>query len=408
MELKGKIVFEELIQNDHFIQSVSDMEASEEFLSNLIINCPEKKQEILLAVEFIRFNKIQQKNISPEYREKLLASTLEKLDNGKVTLPPKRKTLPLKVVSRIAAAAIILLSIGYWGYTEYNKDIYKDFKLAVSNNVAEEGNSKLITSDGSEYVLDDEQSEVVYEDNGEKILINTESGDKVIENTSKKIKLNQLVVPYGKRQKLLLSDGSSVILNSGSKLIYPAEFKGNERRVFLEGEGFFKVVKRDDKMPFLVETDNMDIKVLGTEFNVSAYSNDQEVSAILVNGRVEVAQKNKLLNNPEFFLTPGQGCFYSVNEESSLVKEVDTENYVAWMKGYLKFEDQTLENIVRKLKRYYNREIVIEDEQFANIIISGKFALSEDFNSVLYNLSKLLKTNITTDENDVVIINKKE
>ena len=86
---------------------------------------------------------------------------------------------------------------------------------------------------------------------------------------------------------------------------------------------------------------------------------------------------------------------------------MDTENYVAWMKGYLKFEDQTLKNIVRKLKRYYNREIVIEDEQFANIVISGKFALSEDFDSVLYNLGKLLKTNITTDENDVVIINKK-
>lgn len=407
MKLKGKIVFEELIQNDYFIQNISDVQTSGEFLSDLIHNYPEEKQEILLAVEFIRFNKIQQKNISPEYRDKLLASTLIKLDKSKVSSPKKHRVLPLKVVYRIAAAAIILLSIGYWGYTEYNKDIFEDFKQAVNNNVAEEGNSKLITSDGSEYVLDDEQSEVVYEDNGEKILINTERGDKVIENTSKRIKLNQLVVPYGKRQKLLLSDGSSVVLNSGSKLIYPAEFKGNERRVFLEGEGFFKVVKRDDKMPFLVETDNIDIRVLGTEFNVSAYTNDKEVSAILVNGKVEVAQKNKLLNNPEFVLLPGQGCFYSVNEESSLVKEVDTENYVAWMKGYLKFEDQTLENIVRKLKRYYNREIVIEDEQFANIVISGKFALSEDFGSVLYNLGKLLKTNITTDENDVVIINKK-
>ena len=406
MKLEGKIVFEKLIQNDYFIQNVSDLQTSGEFLSDLIRNYPEEKREILLAVEFIRYNKIQQKNISPEYRDKLLASTLIKLDN-KIFTPKKHKTLPLKVLYKVAAAVIILLSIGYWSYTEYNKDIFEDFKLAVNNDVAEEGNSKLITSDGSEYVLDDEQSEVQYEDNGKKILINTESGDKVIENTSKKMKLNQLVVPYGKRQKLLLSDGSSVILNSGSRLIYPAEFKGDERRVFLEGEGFFKVVKREDKMPFLVQTDNIDIKVLGTEFNVSAYSNDKEVSAILVNGKVEVSQKNKLLSNPEFVLSPGQGCFYSVNEESSLVKEVDTENYVAWMKGYLKFEDQTLENVVRKLKRYYNREIVIEDEQFANIIISGKFALSEDFNSVVYNLSKLLKTNITTDGNDVVIINQK-
>ncbi len=407
MRLEGKIVFEELIQDDQFVLDISDARTSGESISELISQHPEQKDVILLAVEFIRFNNSQQKNVSYQYREELLSSILKEINSSTVIPLKKRKLYRLNALSRIAAIAIILLSVGYWGYVEYNKDIFEDFKQTLSENYIEEGSSKLIMSDGSEYILDDEHSEVIYKDNGEKILINTEEGDKVLLNTSEKVKFNQLVVPFGKMQRLLLSDGSSVVINSGSKLIYPAEFSGNSRKVFLEGEAFFKVTKREDRMPFLVETENIDIKVLGTEFNVSAYASDKEISTILVTGKVEVSQKNRLLNNPEFVLSPGQGCFYSVNEESSLVKEVDTENYVAWMKGYLKFEDQTLENIVRKLKRYYNREIIIEDEQFANIIISGKFALSEDFNSVLYNLSKLLKTNITTDGNDVVIINQK-
>src|SRR5690606_15066526 len=118
---------------------------------------------------------------------------------------------------------------------------------------------------------------------------------------------NELVVPYGKRMKLILSDSSIVHINSGTRLKYPVKFlKNKDRKVFLEGEAFFEVSK-SKTASFIVNTDNIDIRVLGTRFNVSSYANDNSVYTVLVEGSVELNTTDSAKNDEKkYVLIPGQ------------------------------------------------------------------------------------------------------
>ncbi|MCF6332781.1 MAG: FecR domain-containing protein [Draconibacterium sp.] len=399
MEQKGKLEFESLIKDEQFVQEVLHSENPDKFINELIKNNSEKEEVILTAVEFLIYNQSNRKFIPNKESEQLLNSIIDKIHSQS---SGKNKKVSLKLFFRIAAVAIILISIGFFGYNNYQKnELEKYAHLAEVTG----GVSKIILSDGSQHILADNNSEIDYRNGGEKIIISNSNGKKILDNSIfDKSKLNQVIVPYGKRQELLLSDSTLVTLNSGSKLVFPAVFKGSSRRVFLIGEAFFKVKKRKDKKPFLVETENIDIKVLGTKFNVSAYDSEEEVSTVLIEGSVEVSQKNKLLNNAEYTLTPGQGCFYNTKKAVSVVSEVETDNYIAWLNGYLQFQDQTVNSIICKLRRHYNKSIIIENEQLSNDLISGKLILSEDFESVLINLSTLLKTRVSKDKKGVLII----
>jgi len=206
--------------------------------------------------------------------------------------------------------------------------------------------------------------------------------------------INQIVVPFGRRHSITLSDGTQIHLNSGSKLVFPAEFKGNTREVYLKGEGYFEVEKNPAK-PFIVKTDHLDIKVLGTVFNISAYGDDQTVSAVLVEGKVNVTQKNKLFRNVEYILQPGQGCFYSLTSDKSEVKKVNLADFILWKDGLYQFHNRPLKQIVEMVKKYYNISITIENEKIANTIISGKLVLSDDSNEVMDYLAKTLEAKYT-------------
>lgn len=175
-----------------------------------------------------------------------------------------------------------------------------------------------------------------------------------------KLVYNTLNIPHGKQFDLVLSDGTQVKLNSGSSIKYPVQFlPGNNRKVFLMGEAYFEVAK-DTEHPFIVNVDDMEVQVLGTQFNLSYYPEDGEITTVLVEGSVELYKDGANRDtNTTTLLRPGQRAEWRKSENKMSVHPVDTEIYTAWKEGYLLFKAATFSKIKTKLERHFN--ITIED-----------------------------------------------
>lgn len=170
---------------------------------------------------------------------------------------------------------------------------------------------------------------------------------------AQKLEYNILTVPYGKTFQLKLADGSHVVLNAGTKLKYPVSFLGENRTVFLNGEAYFEVAE-DSENPFIVSTDDMDIEVLGTQFNVTSYTDDQKTYAVLVEGKV--AARNNLAISETKILNPSELVYFE--GQALQTQKVNTTKYVAWVQGKLVFVDDSFSIIKNKLERKYNLSLI--------------------------------------------------
>lgn len=209
--------------------------------------------------------------------------------------------------------------------------------------------------------LEDGTTKIVNE--GQNIVINNTLGQKITEqkehvlvyasadSTITELRYNTLKVPYGKTFGLTLSDGSKITLNAGSELKYPVQFIANEknRTVYLNGEAYFEVTKNQEH-PFIVNTQDMDVKVLGTQFNVTSYTADDKTYTVLVEGKV--AAYNKLSRDDSKILDPNQRVFFEGHQLA--LETVNVEKYVAWVRGQLIFVDDPYIVIKNKLERKYN------------------------------------------------------
>ena len=189
-----------------------------------------------------------------------------------------------------------------------------------------------------------------------------------------KLVYNTLNIPFGRQFDLVLSDGTKVKLNSGSSIKYPVRFlKGQDRKVFLKGEAYFDVTT-DKAHPFIVNADEMNIRVLGTQFNLSFYPEDEDISTVLVEGAVVLYKEGADINtNTSSQLVPGQMAEWNKINNTMTVKEVDTNIYTAWKDGYLLFKASSFYSIRSKLERHFN--ITIEDRsgRLANQIYTATF-----------------------------------
>lgn len=161
-----------------------------------------------------------------------------------------------------------------------------------------------------------------------------------------------LIVPRGGEYSVLLSDGTHIILNSDSRLVFPDHFRGEIRRVELEGEAYFRVAR--GARPFIVHADEMDVRVYGTEFNLSVYPDGNYVHATLVEGSVGV----KIVGNQEqeFRISPGQQVLIDHSTGGISVNEIDTDLATAWIHGMFRFDNEQLGTILMKLARWYDFE----------------------------------------------------
>ena len=190
-----------------------------------------------------------------------------------------------------------------------------------------------------------------------------------------------LVVPKGKTYDIDLVDGTTVTLNADSKLIFPSKFTDNNRIVTLSGEAFFKVTK-DKKRPFIVKTNQGEVKVLGTDFNINSYK-DAGVDAIsLVEGKIQVSKEDEVLT-----LVPGQKALLRKNE-SIKVSTFDPEEVLAWKEGLFLFDDRSLAQVLTELEKWYSVEFKCSDTALQSIPIYIKIKRDRKLEDILMALEQ--------------------
>jgi len=192
---------------------------------------------------------------------------------------------------------------------------------------------------------------------------------------------------YGTQTKVELADGTTVFLNSGSKLRFPQTFENqNQRTVELDGEGYFSVTK-NEKLPFVVHTSRLNIKVLGTKFNVDAYADNQAVNIALVEGKVMLQDGSTQSGNDLLDLTPNQVATFNTTNNSLSKSDVkDLNKYTAWITGRIVFFGDPIHTVIKKLEKWYNVEIVLADKKLENYVFTGTF-IDESLEQVLNILS---------------------
>ncbi len=198
--------------------------------------------------------------------------------------------------------------------------------------------------------------------------------------------MQTVAVKQGMTTNFQLSDGTEVWLNSGSTLKFPMEFKGNSRKVTLNGEAYFEVEK-DVSKPFFVNTKNVSVKVLGTAFNVVSFADDVEAEVVLKEGKVRLMKNSGDAYMKIGDLLPGQRAVYNTVTGQNITQQVDPAKYLAWRNGELIFDNDPMTEVVKRLNRRYNVEIVISDTEIKSYSYRASFR-DESLEQVLELLKK--------------------
>ena len=287
----------------------------------------------------------------------------------------KSKTISLFNLRNIAAAAIVLAfsAAGYYYFIAKtpNKLVLAQQTVKSQNDIDPGTNKAILTlANGSKLILNNAKVGAVIKQNNISIK-KTADGQLVYEvaeaaNTKDKpVEYNTISTPRGGQYQVILPDGSKVWLNAASSLTYPTAFNGNERKVTLTGEAYFEVAKNAAK-PFKVNAGSLDVKVLGTHFNVMAYNDEDEIKTTLLEGSVQLTAANT-----SGILKPGQQGSLSKNGRIA-VTEANTEEAVAWKNGYFEFDRANIQTIMKQVSRWYDADITYEgaltDDEFVGKI----------------------------------------
>jgi len=280
----------------------------------------------------------------------------------------------------------------------YNMNTSVEVEQEEKNEITlqlENGDIKIITENGKTKVTDSKGS-IVGTQNGNQLVYDQEIEKDVLE-------YNTLTVPYGKRFEILLSDGTEVHLNAGTSLKYPIKFiEGENRQVFLQGEAYFSVTK-DANHPFIVNANKIDIRVLGTEFNVSSYPEDKHIHTVLTEGAVSIYNQGDSYN-PEtaVILKPGFIASWEKTNNQVTIEEADIEMHTAWMKGRLILKEVAFKDILKKLERQYDVVITNHNTSLDNRYFTARFDI-EDIHLVMKNLSQYASFSYEFNENQIFI-----
>lgn len=328
----------------------------------------EKKHIQELANKLIRFL---------SQRESSSSSTDENEVWSKIERQIKRSRVIYFYLPRIciAAASVCLLLVGGYNYIYQNDNTIENI-ASISGTFTDnmKNDEVLLVMSDKEKIQVKQGDTVTYAKNGS-VNINSKQIEAKASQTEK-IQYNQLLVPKGKHTQLLLSDGSSLHINSGTRVIYPRKFSSDKREIYVEGEIYIEV-KRDEKRPFFVKTSSFDVEVLGTAFNVSAYNENEKAEVVLVNGSVIVKDEKKQIVNlkPNELVPISKGSIGSKQQVNAL-------EYISWTHGILLLKDEELQTVLGKLQRYYGVEIVY-DASLKLLPLSGKLDLKENMEEIL-------------------------
>nr|WP_084407067.1 FecR family protein [Pedobacter panaciterrae] len=295
----------------------------------------------------------------------------------------KKKIRKYGFLKYAAVFALILSSIGFWLMYSKQQDKpemplavhkYKDDVLPGSNVAV------LVLSDGKKVSLD--SAEVVLQEKDGTKMSGRKGGLSYINGQSsgqEELLYNTLIVPKAGTYNLTLPDGTNVWLNAMSELRFPVKFGTKERKVELLGEAYFEVAK-NKKVPFKVLTRNQEIEVKGTHFNISSYADEEFDRTTLLEGAVKVS--DPAVPARSWLLKPGEEAKINKKNRHTVVGNANIKEAIAWKNGYFLFNDEKLENIMAKVARWYDVEVVyegkLEDQSFL-----GQVERSKNISSLL-------------------------
>ena len=373
------------------------------FWDNWIAKHPEKKQTIDNAAHFIKLLNFDADELSNEDFNAMWQNIIQRKNIKSNRAYSQKPSLSrnIKYALRIAAVFVGLLGISFLGYRYFGVEFSKNGVISNQPGIT------LELDDGTVKILDENSFEIIKDRSGKKIVSHEQNtllyaGKRT--SSLEDVSYNQLTIPYGKKFELVLSDGTHVFLNSGSKLKYPTAFLANgSRNVFLDGEAYFSV-KEDKERPFNVLTDEMNTRVFGTEFNVSSYKNENNTSVVLVEGSVGVYEPGKANEKKMTPIAPGQRAV--IENGIISIADVNIYKYTAWKDGKLVFVDTPFELILKELERHFNVEIKNEFLKLNEKKFTGTF-IDEPLPKILKICQEYAPFNFSIDDN-VVTINDME
>jgi len=277
--------------------------------------------------------------------------------------------------------------------------VFRNRSITIIKDLAPRSEkAAVIIPGGRKAILTFSSGKKVILDNGQDSLI-SKSGNLSISNTHKqelvyvsatgndhveisKPLMNVLSTPRGGEYQVTLADGTRVWLNCASSLSYPEEFAGNERHVTLSGEAYFEVAK-DKSKPFFVNVNNVEIKVLGTHFNVAAYKDDHNITATLLEGSVQFSKKGRMV-----LLKPGEQAVVNDDASDIRVSAVDVTQAMAWKNGYFIFNNDDIKSVMEKVSRWYDVDVKYQGD-FKNQRFGGTYYRSKHIAELLHYFEKI-------------------
>lgn len=299
----------------------------------------------------------------------------------------RRRRAVIFAMTASVVIGVIFTSIYFYNDNDSGSDIEKFAEIQREESTNQD--VQLFLNDNQKIAISDINAKISYSHSGEEVNIGESNQREQKVNSSTETVFNTLIVPFGKRSEIVLSDGSKVWLNSGSKLIFPAKFASEKREVHLEGEGIFEVSHNKNR-PFFVKSKNHEIEVLGTVFNVSNYLDDDAIYTVLESGSVQINYKsNKLFNSGKNVrIKPGTMVTFNKSKLEVYKKSVDVAPYFSWRDGVFIFKNDSLKSIMKKISRYYNVEILITDSKRANETFSGSLDVNSGIERILETIKE--------------------
>jgi len=357
-------------------------------------------------------NRVFLENISEEkilktasdYNEE---SVWEKIQRGisEPAVVPLMPSYQRPFYRRYEAAALIIIMLGAGTWLIWNNNSNKAIPAKqiagdLKNDIAPGGNKAILKlANGSSIVLDNAQNGTLAQQ-GEAKVLKLDSGllsynEINPPNSAKKIEVlyNIISTPRGGQYEVVLADGSKVWLNAASSLRFPTSFTGDERIVELTGECYFEInpsFRNGKKMPFIVKINDAEVRVLGTHFNINAYSDEDNIRTTLLEGSVQITKGIK-----NIVIKPGEQARVDKENNISVVDNINTDEVVSWKNGYFQFNDADISSIMKMVSRWYDVDIQYEGKKTnaefigkipRNVNVSSLFKILESTGSVQFKI----------------------
>ncbi len=361
------------------------------YWENFLKEHAEERENVTLAKEYFHNIRLSSYGLPDKEKEDLrkkLESSIHAYDSKR----KKRRTLQISITS-IAAIFLIIFGINLLFHYQ-NKDVPTVEQEYIVGNLLNDKDIQLITD--KEALSFQNDANVEFEKGGKAKIIQGNSEERTVKLAENK--LNTLIVPYGKRSVLTLSDGTKVWLNSGSVLEFPASFTGNKREITLSFGEIYIEVAPDKGKPFHVHTSDFNVIVYGTKFNLASYVNSPK-SIVLVEGSIGVQSSQ----GSEIKLMPNEQAIYSESGTFNRQK-VDATQFISWKDGYLIFDKTPMEDVLKQIERHYNLSFNFSNDiSLSGLTCTGKIILSEELDDVMKTITLLSSTKYEIDNNRVSI-----